>query len=103
MQEDRELVPVMVPERMRPENREGKDCDCMTREYLMKYKHGVLHWLVQPGQPVKQGQGICEAEIEKKLFEIPAPADGVLETCCVEEEAEFKCSEVLGYVRPAAG
>ena len=91
-------VEIRVPEREYPQNKEGKDCDCMNREYLLKYKKGVLHWCKQPGDAVAVGECLCEAEIEKKIFEVPAPSAGVLESCCVAEEAEFKCSQVLGYL-----
>ena len=91
-------VEIRVPEREYPQNKEGKDCDCMNREYLLKYKKGVLHWCKQPGDAVAAGECLCEAEIEKKIFEVPAPSAGVLGSCCVAEEAEFKCSQVLGYL-----
>ena len=74
-------VEIRVPEREYPQNKEG-----------------VLHWCKQPGDAVAAGECLCEAEIEKKIFEVPAPAAGVLESCCVAEEAEFKCSQVLGYL-----
>ena len=45
-------VEIRVPEREYPQNKEGKDCDCMNREYLLKYKKGVLHWCKQPGDAV---------------------------------------------------
>lgn len=98
MEEQKNRIPILVPQRLRPQNNEGKDCDCMNREYLLKYKQGTMHWLKKPGEPVAQDECICEAEIEKKIFEIPAPVSGILDECCVENEAEFKCSEVLGYV-----
>lgn len=91
-------VEIFVPEREYPQNKEGKSCDCMNREYLLKYKKGVLHWCKQPGDSVLAGECICEAEIEKKIFEVPTPVAGILESCCVEEDAEFSCKQVLGYI-----
>lgn len=93
------LVPIQVPLRGRPQNKEGRDCECMNREYLLKYKTGMMHWCAQPGDRVCAGDIVCEAEIEKKIFEIPAPIDGVLAEQCVADEEEFKCNLVLGYVR----
>lgn len=93
-----EQIPIMVPQRAMPSNPEGRDCDCMNREYLLKYKSGTLHWCAAVGQRVRAGETVCEAEIDKKIFEIPAPADGVLAEQCIEEDAAFKCSQVLGYL-----
>ena len=93
------LVPIQVPLRARPQNKEKRDCDCMNREYLLKYKTGVMHWCCRVGDSVCAGDIVCEAEIEKKIFEIPSPVDGILAECCVAEEEEFKCNLVLGYVR----
>lgn len=93
-----EQIPILVPQRAAPSNPEGQDCACMNREYLLKFKSGILHWCAAVGDTVQAGQTVCEAEIEKKIFEIPAPADGVLAQRCVEEDAEFRCSEILGYL-----
>ena len=96
---EQQRVEIMVPQRLRPQNKEGKDCDCMTREYFLKYKSGILHWCKAVGEPVAAGECVCEAEIEKKIFEGPAPVSGVLDECCVADDAEFQCRQVLGYVR----
>ena len=50
-------VEIRVPEREYPQNKEGKDCDCMNREYLLKYKKGVLHWCKQPGVAAAGSRG----------------------------------------------
>ena len=50
---------------------------------------------------MKAGQLLCEAEIEKRTFEVLSPADGVLARQCVEEGARFAGEDVLGIV--AAG
>ncbi|MBQ3275806.1 MAG: lipoyl domain-containing protein [Oscillospiraceae bacterium] len=70
----------------------------MNREYLLTYKKGRLHWLCAPGDTVAKGQLLCEAEIEKRIFEVLSPADGVLSRQCVEEGARFTGEDVLGVV-----
>ena len=89
---------IRVPEKAFPQNKEGKDCECMNREYLLTYKKGRLHWLCAVGDAVKAGQLLCEAEIEKRTFEVLSPADGVLARQCVEEGARFAGEDVLGIV-----
>lgn len=89
---------IRVPEKAFPLNREGRDCECMTREYLLTYKKGRLHWLCAEGETVRRDQVICEAEIEKRIFEILSPADGMLVSRCVEEKGRFAGEDVLGYV-----
>ena len=98
MNNEENRVPVRMPERLRPQNNENKTCECMNREYLMTYKQGLMHWLKAPGDPVEQGETVCEAEVEKKIFEVAAPVSGILAECCVEEEADFACNEILGYI-----
>lgn len=91
-------VEIRVPEREYPQNKEGKDCDCMNREYLLKYKKGVLHWCKQPAMPSQQGSASARRRSRRRFLKSRAPSAGVLESCCVAEEAEFKCSQVLGYL-----
>ena len=89
---------IRVPEKAFPQNKEGKDCECMNREYLLTYKKGRLHWLCAPGEAVAKGQLICEAEIEKRIFEVLSPADGVLTEQRVAERERFAGEDVLGVV-----
>ncbi len=89
---------IRVPERAFPQNKEGRDCECMTREYLLTYKKGRVHWLCRPGDPVRKAQCVGEAEIEKRTFEILSPADGVLARVCVDDGDRFDGRDVLGYI-----
>lgn len=93
-------VALTVPERRRPENRDGKNCECMNREFLLKYKTGVMHWVKAEGERVTAGESVCEVEIEKKIFTVPAPVDGTLSSRLIDDEAEFSCKEILGYITP---
>ncbi len=89
---------IRVPEKAFPQNKTGKDCECKNREYLLTYKKGKLHWLCAEGERVEKGRLLCEAEIEKRIFEVLSPADGVLSRRCVEEGARFSGEDVLGLL-----
>ena len=39
----------------------------------------ILNWNKQPGDAVKRDESIVDIETDKVVFEVPAPADGVLE------------------------
>ncbi len=90
---------IRVPEKAFPQNKEGKDCECMSREYLLTYKKGRLHWLCAPGDTVIKGQLLCEAEIEKRTFEVLSPADGILAEQRVAEGERFACTDVIGIIQ----
>lgn len=38
----------------------------------------LLGWLVAPGDPVTEGQPVCEVSTDKVTVELPAPRDGVI-------------------------
>ena len=89
------IYEIRLPERSKPQNKEGKVCECMGREYLLLYKKCILHWLFDEGDEVLKGDVLAEAETEKKVFEVIAPADGVLVDFQVEDGAEFTGSDLL--------
>eukprot|EP00741_Cyanophora_paradoxa_P022651 tig00021493_g21876.t1 len=45
----------------------------------------VLRWFVQPGQPVKQFDKICEVQSDKANVEISSRYDGVIKSLCYKE------------------
>lgn len=45
----------------------------------------IVRWHVQPGEPVKQNQTICEIETAKALVELPSPFAGVVGELLVAE------------------
>ena len=92
------MIELRAPEKAFPLNKEGKDCECMNREYLLTYKKGRLHWLVPEGGAVKAGECVAEAEVEKRTFEILAPAGGVLTEQRVAEGDRFACADVIGVI-----
>lgn len=87
---------VFVPERMKPDHSlTGKDCECLKRDHLLKYKTGYLHWLKEEGSYVQAETPIAELEIEKKAFIILAPETGVLKTWYIEDDSEFSCRDAI--------
>ncbi|MBS0985716.1 dihydrolipoyl dehydrogenase [Acetobacter thailandicus] len=55
----------------------------------------VGKWLKQPGEAVKADEGIVELETDKVSVEVPAPADGCLESHVVKEGDEVEVGAVL--------
>ena len=58
----------------------------------------ILAWRKQPGEPVRRDETLAEIETDKIVFEVPAPADGVLAEIKVPVGATVKSGEVLGRV-----
>jgi 2-oxoglutarate dehydrogenase E2 component (dihydrolipoamide succinyltransferase) len=56
----------------------------------------ILAWRKQPGEPVRRDETLAEIETDKIVFEVPAPADGVLAEIKVPAGATVKSGEVLG-------
>ena len=73
-------------------------CECRRGEMDLEYKTMVITWLVKPGDRVNQGDILCEAETEKCVFEIPAPADSVLSEQCVSDGADCGIRQTIGYI-----
>ncbi len=62
----------------------------------------VLSWHKQPGEPVTRGELLAEIETDKVVFEVPAPADGVLVEITAAVGATVKSGEVVGHLDKAA-
>ncbi len=62
----------------------------------------ILAWRKQPGEPVRRDETLAEIETDKIVFEVPAPADGVLAEIKAPVGATVKSGEVLGRVDKAA-
>jgi 2-oxoglutarate dehydrogenase E2 component (dihydrolipoamide succinyltransferase) len=62
----------------------------------------ILAWRKQPGEPVRRDETLAEIETDKIVFEVPAPADGVLAEIKVPVGATVKSGEVLGRLDKAA-
>jgi 2-oxoglutarate dehydrogenase E2 component (dihydrolipoamide succinyltransferase) len=62
----------------------------------------ILTWRKQPGEPVRRDETLAEIETDKIVFEVPAPADGVLAEIKAPVGATVKSGEVLGRLDKAA-
>lgn len=91
-------VEVRVPQKAMPKKDPEHPCPCQDRPVNMKKKSGILTWLKDVGDPVTEGEIICEAEVEKKALEFTSPATGVLCEICIEDEEKFSIDDILGYI-----
>jgi 2-oxoglutarate dehydrogenase E2 component (dihydrolipoamide succinyltransferase) len=62
----------------------------------------ILTWRKQPGEPVRRDETLAEIETDKIVFEVPAPADGVLAEIKAPVGATVKSGEVVGKLEKAA-
>ncbi|MCR4300562.1 MAG: 2-oxoglutarate dehydrogenase complex dihydrolipoyllysine-residue succinyltransferase, partial [Sulfuricaulis sp.] len=62
----------------------------------------ILTWHKQPGEKVVRDDLLAEIETDKIVFEIPAPADGVLTEIKAPVGATVKSGEVLGRLDMSA-
>lgn len=92
-------IPIVVPESAMPRKDIENPCPCQNKPVKLIYKKGKLSWLKKVGDPVKKGELICEAEVEKKIIEFIAPESGVLDEILIEENGKFKAGDILGYIR----
>lgn len=58
----------------------------------------VVKWLKNEGEPVKKGEPVCEVETEKVVFEVEAPADGVLLKIVVPAGEKTAIFAVIGII-----
>lgn len=91
---------IIVEEEKMPRKETGFTCPCMKEPIKLREKKGTLTWIKQQGDPVQEGELICEGEVEKKVVEFFAPCDGVLIRRCLEDGEVFQAGTVLGYLAP---
>lgn len=72
-----------------PEYDAGSGCEPM-----------LLFWYVEPGQPVAEGQDLCEIESAKAVVVITAPCSGTVVELLVEESGAVESGQILGRIRP---
>lgn len=60
----------------------------------------VVNWFLNEGGHIEEGAAVCEIQIEKVSYDIPAPATGTLDEIAVQENGAFKEKEALGWIRP---
>jgi 2-oxoglutarate dehydrogenase E2 component (dihydrolipoamide succinyltransferase) len=62
----------------------------------------VSKWFKKQGDAVKRDEPLLELETDKVTVEVPAPADGAIESISVEEGATVQVGAVLGAIAEAA-
>jgi len=62
----------------------------------------ISRWIVQPGQPVKEGEGILELDSDKASMEVPSPVSGVLTETLAEEGDEIAIGAVVARIDETA-
>ncbi len=62
----------------------------------------LAHWLVKPGQAVKQDDPIAEIETDKVAVEVPAPASGVITEQLVKEGETVQIGKVIARLTEGA-
>ncbi len=56
----------------------------------------LVSWRKHPGDPVRRSEILADIETDKIVFEIPAPADGVLKEVLLNEGATVVSRQVIG-------
>ncbi len=59
----------------------------------------VATWYKKPGDFVKRDENLVDLETDKVVLEVPAPADGVLESIAVESGDVVEANQVLAVVK----
>src|SRR5690242_8164413 len=62
----------------------------------------VSKWFKKQGDAVERDEPLLELETDKVTVEVPAPADGAIESISVEEGATVQVGAVLGAIAEAA-
>jgi pyruvate dehydrogenase E2 component (dihydrolipoamide acetyltransferase) len=58
----------------------------------------VVRWIKAEGEPVRQGEVICEVETEKAVFEVVSPVDGVLLKIVAPAGARVPIFTLIGLI-----
>jgi pyruvate dehydrogenase E2 component (dihydrolipoamide acetyltransferase) len=61
----------------------------------------IIKWLIEEGQPVKQGQPLFEVETDKAVAEIEAPVSGVLSTIKAKPGEDVPVGQVIAVIQPS--
>src|ERR1700719_271968 len=62
----------------------------------------VSKWFKKQGDAVKRDEPLLELETDKVTVEVPAPADGSIESISVQEGATVQIGAVLGAIAEGA-
>ena len=58
----------------------------------------VAKWHKKPGEAIARDENLIDLETDKVVLEVPAPADGILESISAEEGATVTEAQVLGLL-----
>ncbi len=58
----------------------------------------VARWFKKPGDAVKRDEPLVELETDKVTVEVPAPADGAIESIAVKEGDTVQVGTILGAI-----
>ncbi|AUX09803.1 biotin/lipoyl attachment domain-containing protein [Halalkaliarchaeum desulfuricum] len=61
----------------------------------------VVNWFVREGATVEDGDPLCELQVEKVSFDVPAPVSGELDEIHLAEDEEFTRGATLAVLTPA--
>jgi 2-oxoglutarate dehydrogenase E2 component (dihydrolipoamide succinyltransferase) len=56
----------------------------------------IVRWNKKPGEPVKRDESLVDIETDKVVFEVPAPADGILQSITEDENAVVVSGQLIG-------
>ncbi|MFU8798084.1 MAG: 2-oxoglutarate dehydrogenase complex dihydrolipoyllysine-residue succinyltransferase [Gammaproteobacteria bacterium] len=62
----------------------------------------VVTWHKKPGDTVRRDENLVDLETDKVVLEVPAPADGILESITKNTGATVLANEVLGVLKVGA-
>jgi pyruvate dehydrogenase E2 component (dihydrolipoamide acetyltransferase) len=60
----------------------------------------IIKWLIEEGQPVKQGEPLFEVETDKAVAEIEAPVSGVLSSITARAGEDIPVGQVIAVILP---
>jgi pyruvate/2-oxoglutarate dehydrogenase complex dihydrolipoamide acyltransferase (E2) component len=61
----------------------------------------VVNWFPREGATVAAGESLCECQIEKVSFDVPAPTAGDLVEIVAGEDDTITRGDTLAWIRPA--
>jgi len=60
----------------------------------------VLTWYARQGSEVRDGERVCEIQVEKVDVDVLAPADGTLAEVARDADDAFERGDVLAWIDP---
>ncbi|MFD1645974.1 lipoyl domain-containing protein [Haloarchaeobius litoreus] len=60
----------------------------------------VVNWFAREGASVSAGESLCECQIEKVSFDVPAPVAGELDEIVKREDDTITRSDTVAWIRP---